>query len=37
MGGSGDPAEASEGEQDLRAAALYEKQGPDAWPVCSRS
>jgi peptidoglycan hydrolase-like protein with peptidoglycan-binding domain len=36
MGGSGDPAEAPESEQDLRAAALYEKQGPNAWPVCSK-
>ena len=37
MGGEGDPAEASEGEQDLRAFALLERQGPDAWPVCSKS
>lgn len=36
VGGSGDPAEAPEAEQDLRAAALYEKQGPNAWPVCSK-
>jgi peptidoglycan hydrolase-like protein with peptidoglycan-binding domain len=36
MGGEGDPAEASEGEQDLRAFALLERQGPDAWPVCSK-
>ena len=37
MGGSGDPAKASEEEQDLRAAALLEKQGPGAWPHCSRA
>jgi hypothetical protein len=36
LGGEGDPAEASEGEQDLRAAALLERQGPSAWPVCSK-
>jgi peptidoglycan hydrolase-like protein with peptidoglycan-binding domain len=36
LGGKGDPAEASEAEQDLRAAALMERQGPSAWPVCSR-
>ena len=37
LGGEGDPAQASEGEQDLRAAALLERQGPEAWPVCSKS
>jgi hypothetical protein len=36
MGGTGDPAKASEGEQDLRAAALLQRQGPSAWPTCSR-
>jgi peptidoglycan hydrolase-like protein with peptidoglycan-binding domain len=36
LGGEGDPIEASEDEQDLRAAALLEKQGPSAWPVCSK-
>jgi peptidoglycan hydrolase-like protein with peptidoglycan-binding domain len=36
MGGTGDPAAAPEAEQDQRAAALMEAQGPDAWPVCSR-
>jgi Transglycosylase-like domain/Putative peptidoglycan binding domain len=36
LGGEGDPAQASEGEQDLRAAALLERQGPSAWPVCSK-
>ena len=37
LGGEGDPAKASEAEQDLRAAALLERQGPDAWPHCSRT
>jgi peptidoglycan hydrolase-like protein with peptidoglycan-binding domain len=36
MGGSGDPAAASETEQDLRAATLLARQGRSAWPVCSR-
>jgi peptidoglycan hydrolase-like protein with peptidoglycan-binding domain len=36
MGGSGDPAEAPEAEQDRRAAALMQQAGPDAWPVCSQ-
>jgi hypothetical protein len=36
MGGSGDPAKASEAEQDLRAFALWRRQGPSAWPTCSR-
>jgi peptidoglycan hydrolase-like protein with peptidoglycan-binding domain len=36
LGGKGDPAKASEAEQDLRAAALLERQGPEAWPHCSR-
>ncbi len=34
VGGSGDPAAASEAEQDLRAAILYERSGPGQWPVC---
>lgn len=34
VGGSGDPAAASEAEQDQRAAALYEREGPSPWPVC---
>jgi peptidoglycan hydrolase-like protein with peptidoglycan-binding domain len=37
MGGSGDPAAASEAEQDQRAAALMARQGPKAWPVCARA
>jgi hypothetical protein len=36
LGGTGDPAEAPESEQDQRAAALMERQGPSAWPVCSK-
>jgi hypothetical protein len=36
VGGKGDPATAPEAEQDLRAAILYERQGPSAWPVCGR-
>lgn len=35
VGGSGDPAAASEAEQDLRARILYERAGPGQWPVCS--
>ena len=35
MGGSGDPAAASEAEQDYRAALLFVKWGPDQWPVCA--
>jgi Transglycosylase-like domain/Putative peptidoglycan binding domain len=36
LGGTGDPAEAPEAEQDQRAAMLMERQGPEAWPVCSK-
>lgn len=36
MGGSGDPAAASEAEQDMRARMLYEQAGPGQWPVCSQ-
>lgn len=36
VGGSGDPAAASEGEQDRRAAILYARSGPGQWPVCGR-
>lgn len=36
LGGTGDPAEAPEAEQDERAAMLMERQGPSAWPVCSK-
>lgn len=36
VGGKGDPAAASETEQDRRAAVLYRTGGPGHWPVCSR-
>lgn len=34
MGGSGDPADASPAEQDMRAQMLYDQAGPGQWPVC---
>jgi hypothetical protein len=34
VGGSGDPAAASESEQDYRAALLYAQSGSSPWPVC---
>jgi hypothetical protein len=34
VGGQGDPAAASEAEQDKRAAILYSRTGPSQWPVC---
>jgi hypothetical protein len=34
MGGTGDPAAASESEQDYRAALLYAASGSSPWPVC---
>ncbi|MGI8440792.1 MAG: transglycosylase family protein [Thermoleophilaceae bacterium] len=34
VGGTGDPASASESEQDSRAAALVAQQGTAAWPNC---
>lgn len=34
VGGSGDPAAASEPEQDYRAALLYSRSGSSPWPVC---
>ena len=34
VGGSGDPAAASEREQDYRAALLYSQAGSSPWPVC---
>ena len=36
VGGKGDPARASEAEQDRRAAKLYRTGGPGHWPVCGR-
>jgi peptidoglycan hydrolase-like protein with peptidoglycan-binding domain len=35
LGGSGDPAAASETEQDRRAAALYAVRGTAPWPNCA--
>jgi Transglycosylase-like domain/Putative peptidoglycan binding domain len=37
MGGTGDPAQAPEAEQDRRALALYQARGTEPWPVCGRS
>jgi len=34
VGGSGDPAAASEQEQDMRAGILYSQRGPAPWPIC---
>jgi len=34
MGGHGDPARASEAEQDRRALALYRRRGTSPWPAC---
>jgi hypothetical protein len=34
MGGEGDPARASESEQDRRALRLYREQGSTPWPAC---
>ena len=34
VGGRGDPATASEREQDRRAAMLLQRGGPGHWPVC---
>jgi len=34
VGGTGNPAHASEAEQDRRAAALYAQAGAGQWPVC---
>ena len=34
MGGDGDPARASEAEQDRRALALYRERGASPWPAC---
>ncbi|MGH2919690.1 MAG: transglycosylase family protein [Solirubrobacteraceae bacterium] len=36
VGGDGDPAAASETEQDRRAALLYRRAGATPWPVCGR-
>jgi len=34
VGGHGDPAKASEAEQDYRAALLYSRSGSSPWPIC---
>jgi hypothetical protein len=34
VGGTGDPAQASEAEQDRRAVILYSRSGPGQWPAC---
>ena len=34
VGGTGNPAAASEAEQDMRAARLYARAGSAPWPVC---
>jgi soluble lytic murein transglycosylase-like protein len=34
VGGTGNPAQASEAEQDYRAQLLYERAGASPWPVC---
>ena len=34
VGGSGNPAQASEAEQDYRASLLYARAGSSPWPVC---
>ena len=36
VGGSGNPALASETEQDRRATILYARAGSSPWPVCGR-
>ncbi len=36
VGGTGDPAQAPEAEQDYRAALLYSESGSSPWPVCGQ-
>jgi hypothetical protein len=36
VGGTGNPAQTSEAEQDRRAAMLYARAGSSPWPVCGR-
>lgn len=36
VGGTGLPSDASEAEQNMRAAKLYEQRGAAPWPVCGR-
>ena len=37
VGGRGNPARASEAEQDRRAMRLYRRAGTSPWPVCSQA
>lgn len=37
LGGTGDPAAASEALQDKLALKLYRQEGTDPWPVCGKS
>jgi soluble lytic murein transglycosylase-like protein len=37
VGGSGNPADAPEYEQDYRAALLYSRSGSNPWPLCGAS
>ena len=36
VGGSGDPIDASSGEQTYRAQVLYQRSGRGSWPVCGQ-
>jgi soluble lytic murein transglycosylase-like protein len=36
VGGTGNPAEAPEAEQDYRASLLYSRAGSSPWPVCGQ-
>jgi hypothetical protein len=36
VGGTGNPAAASEAEQNRRAALLYAREGSSPWPVCGQ-
>jgi peptidoglycan hydrolase-like protein with peptidoglycan-binding domain len=36
VGGEGNPAKASEAEQDMRAMRLYKRRGTAPWPVCGK-
>lgn len=36
IGGSGDPVDASSGEQTYRAKLLYNRSGRGSWPTCGR-
>ncbi len=37
VGGAGNPADASSGEQTYRAQILYRRSGAGQWPVCGRN